>query len=149
MPAMNRSSTGLRLFVLLQALLVGACVSTVIPHEPTANMTREEARSVLRQTFEEQPEKYRPVAIEIGDDAIRLAVWTTKHNAWTGVVTTVEVRETYYFSNLANLQLVKRGGRLLIKLSNRAGSVQRWVEFYSQKQGTDFLDAMNSMAQSD
>ncbi len=91
---MNRSSTGLRLFLLLQALMMmSACVSTVIPYEPTAHMTREEARSVLKRTFEEQPEKYRPVAIEIGDDAIRLAVWTTRHNAWTGVYSTVEARE--------------------------------------------------------
>jgi len=135
--------------LLLQALLVSACSSTVIPYEPTAHMTREEARSILKQTFEEQPEKYRPVTIEIGDDAIRLGVWTTKQNAWTGVHTTVEGRETYYFSNLADLQLVQNKGRLLIKLSNREGSVQRWVRFFSEKQGTDFLDATSRMAQSD
>ena len=58
---------------------------------------------ILIQTFEEQPEKYRPVTIEIRDDAIRLGVWTTKYNAWSGVNTTVEGRETYYFSNIADL----------------------------------------------
>ena len=135
--------------LLLQALLVSACSPTVIPYEPTAHLTREEARSTLERTFEEQPEKRRPVVVEIGDDAIRLGFSTVRSSVWKEGLTTIEKRETYYFSNLADLQLVENKGRLLIKLSNREGSVWRWVRFYSEKQGTDFLDAMSRMTRPD
>ena len=136
------------LLLLLQALMMSACI-TVIPYEPTAHLTREEARSTLERTFEEQPEKRRPVVVEIGDDAIRLGFSTVRSSVWKEGLTTIEKRETYYFSNLADLQLVLHKGRYLVKLSNREGSVWRWVRFYSEKQGADFLDAMSRMAQSD
>ena len=96
-----------------------------------------------------KPAKRRPVVVEIGDDAIRLGFSTVKSSVWKEGLTTIEKRETYYFSNLADLQLVLHKGRYLIKLSNREGSVWRWVRFYSEKQGADFLDAMSRMAQSD
>ncbi len=136
------------LLLLLQALMMSACAITVIPYEPTAHLTREEARSMLIQTFEEQPRRRRPVVVEIGDDAIRLGFSTVKSSAQGGL-TTIERRQTYYFSNLADLQLILHKGRYLIKLSNREGSVWRWVRFYSEKQGTDFLDAMSRMTRPD
>jgi hypothetical protein len=141
---MNRSSFGLRLFLLLQALMMSAC-STVIPYEPKAHLTREEARSTLKRVFEEQPEKLRPVTVEIGDDAIRLGFSTVQSTFLTGALASIEKRETYYFSNLTDLQLVQNKGRWLVDLSNRGGSVRRWVHFYNQKQATDFLDAMSRM----
>ena len=127
----------MKYLALLVALLISAC-STVIPYEPDAHMTREEARSILKQTFEEQPEKYRPIVVEIGDDAIRLGFSKTN-------IKTIEKRETYYFSNIADLQPNLRRGRYKIRLSNRQGSVERWVWFYSEKQGANFLDAISRM----
>ena len=138
----------MKYLALLVALLSSAC-TTVIPYEPDAHMTREEARLTLRQAFEEQPEKFRPIVVEIGDDAIRLGSSTVKSNAWTGDLTTVEKRETYYFSNLAALQFVQKRTYWAVKLSIRDANVRRWVYFYSEKQATDFLDAMSRMAQPD
>jgi hypothetical protein len=143
--AMNKSSAGL---LLLQVLMMSAC-STVIPYEPTANLTREEARATLTRAFEEQPEKVRPVAVEIGDDAIRLGFSTVRSTFLTGALATVDKRETYYFSNLADLRLVQNKGRWQVDLSNRERSVRRWVLFYNQKRATDFLDAMSRMARRD
>jgi hypothetical protein len=77
---MNRSSVGLRLFLLVQALMMSACSTVIIQHEPDARLTREVARSILKRAFEEQPEKVRPVAVEIGDDAIRLGFSTVRSN---------------------------------------------------------------------
>jgi len=131
------------------AVLVMSACSTVIPYEPNARLTRDEARSTLKRTFEEQPEKLRPVAVEIGDDAIRLGFSTVKSSFLSGALAGIEKRETYYFSNLADLQLVQNKGRWLIDLSNRGGSVRRWVFFYNQKQATDFLDAMSRMTRPD
>lgn len=141
---MTRRSAGLLLFLLLQSLMICAC-STVIPYEPdAAHLTRDEARSTLKRAFEEQPEKFRPVRVEIGDDAIRLELSTTV-SRWTAGLASIEKGETYYFSNLADVQLIQNKGRLLIELSNREGSVRRWVFFYNQKQATAFLDAMSRM----
>ena len=148
---MTRSSAGPWLLLLLQALMVGACslLSTVIPYEPNAHLTREEARSILKQAFEEQPENVRPVLVAIGNDAIRLGFSTVQSNFLTGVHASVEKRETYYFSNLADLRLAENNGRWLVDLSNRGGSVRRWVYFHDQKQATDFFDAMSRMTRPD
>lgn len=136
--------------ILTAAVLVtSACSTVIIQHEPDPRLTREEARSILKRAFEEQPEKLRPVAVEIGNDAIRLGFSTVKSSFLSGALANIEKRETYYFSNLADLQLVQSKGRWLIDLSNRSGSVRRWVYFYNQKQGTDFLDAMSRMTRPD
>ncbi len=141
---MDRSLAGLRSFLLLQALSMSAC-STVIPYEPTANLTREEARLTLKRAFEEQPEKFRPVSVDIGDDAIRLGFSTVRSTFMTGALASVDKRETYYFSNLTDPQLVQNKGRWQVSLSNREGTVRRWVFFYGQKQATDFINATSRM----
>jgi len=120
-----------------------AC-ATVIPHEPSVDLSRADAKAALRQAFEEQPAKFRPVAIEIEDDAIRLGFSKAVENAW-GSLASVTTRETYYYSNLAEPQLFQKSGRYQVALSNREQSVRRWVFFYSQDKAFVFLDAIQRM----
>jgi hypothetical protein len=130
--------------MLLQALMLGAC-STVIPYQPTANLSRDVARSILRQAFEEQAEDMRPVLVEIGDDAIRLGFTAINTRLGANRVA-IETRETYYFSNLVDRQLIKRKGRWQINIQNKEYTSSRWVYFYSEKKATDFLDAISRMS---
>ena len=145
---MTEKFTNVRLLMLLCALTIGACarVNPVIPYSPRAHFTRDEARSVIVRAFEEQPVQFRPLTVEIGDDAIRLGITTLKRGSLlTGGSAAVDTRETYYFANLAALSLIQRGGRWQVFLSNGQRSVRRWVIFYDQQQAVDFLDALNSL----
>ena len=127
---------------LLIAGMLSAC-ATVIPHEPNLALSREDAKKVLRQSFEEQPANFRPVAIEIGDDAIRLSFSRVVGNQWA--VTSIPARQTFYYSNLEEPQLLQKKGRYQIELSNRDHTVRRWVFFYSQDKAFVFLDAIQRM----
>jgi len=122
---------------------LSACATVVIPHEPNAALSWEDAKAALRQAFEEQPANFRPVAIEIGDDAIRLGFSKAVGNWWG--MASVTTRETYYYSNLEEPQLLQTKGRYQIELSNREHSVRRWVLFYSQDKAFAFLDAVKRM----
>lgn len=142
----NRLSAASRL-VLFVTLALSACFS-VIPYEPSSDMTIAEARATILQTFEEQPPKFRPVAVEIGTDAIRLKFSATRKGHWSGGITTVEVRESYYFSNLSGLRLIQKRNWWLILLANKESTVRREVVFYEKSKATAFLDAMNRMSSS-
>ncbi len=130
---------GVALFI---AGTLAAC-ATVIPYEPNVALSREDARAALKQAFEEQPPKFRPIAIEIGDDAIRLGFSKVVGSQWG--IASIATRETYYYSNLEQPQLFQKGGRYQIELSNREHSVRRWVLFYSQDKAFSFLDAVQRM----
>jgi hypothetical protein len=135
------------LWMLLGALLVSACATTIrVPYVPSDHMTREQARTVIRQAFEEQPEKYRPVTVNVGDDAIRLGFATTQGSLVTGGITTIQKSETYYFSNLIAPQLIKRNEQWRVLLENKEGTVDRWVYFYEQRRATEFFDAVSRMS---
>jgi hypothetical protein len=136
----------LALVSVVLALMATAGGSAATPQGDSPLVSREEAKTIIKQVFEEQPEKLRPVLVEIGNDAVRLGFSTLRRSAWTGNLATVERRESYYFANLAQLELVKRRGRLLVRLSNREGSVKRWVYVYEQAKGEAFIAAMNRLA---
>jgi hypothetical protein len=131
---------------LVLAFMAAAASSAATPPGDVTSMSRDEAKAIIRQIFEEQPEKLRPVLVEIGDDAVRLGFSTLRRNNWTGNMATIERRESYYFANLAQLELVKSRGRVLVNLSNREGSVRRWVYVYEQAKGENFIAAMNRLA---
>ena len=121
---------------------LSAC-ATVIPHEPSVGISREDAKVALRQAFEEQPANSRPVVVEIGNDAIRLGFSKAVGNQWG--IASIATRETYYYSNLEEPQLLEKRGRYQIELLNRERSVRRWVFFYSQDKAFAFLDAVHRM----
>lgn len=58
----------------------------------------------------------------------------------------VETRESYFFNNLAEMNVLQRKTRYQILLSNRQGSVRRWVIFYDRENVFSFLDAIHSLA---
>ncbi len=146
---MSKVSASQFLWVLLGAVLIAACSTIRVPYVPNNQMTREQARSVIKQVFEEQPEKYRPVVAEVGDDAIRLGFATTQGSLITGGITTIQRRETYYFSNLIAPQLIKRNEQWRVLLANTEGTVNRWVYFYEQRRATEFFDAVSRMSRAD
>ena len=135
-----------RRFALVAMLAIGGC-TTVIPYEPPPAMTRDQARAIIRQAFEEQPEDLRPVTVEIADDAIRLGFSAVELSFLTGGVTTVAKRESYYFSSLADLRLEKHmvKTRWQVWLASRDGSVSRWVVFYEERRAASFLGAVARM----
>jgi hypothetical protein len=126
--------------------MTAAGSSAATPLADLPSMSRDEAKAIIRQVFEEQPDKLRPVHVEIGDDAVRLGFSTLRRSMWTGDLATIDRRESYYFANLAQLELVKSRGRVLVRLSNREGSVRRWVYVYEQPKGESFIAAMNRLA---
>lgn len=134
------SRVGIALFI---TLLVAACYSPVLFE--SASMSTEEAKKVLAQTFEEQPEKFRPVAVEIGDDTIRLGFSAMKLSKWTGAPTTVSVNESYYYMSLQAPEILKGKGRWQVRLSNREQTVHRWVYFYSEETAVRFVSALRRM----
>jgi hypothetical protein len=135
---------------LITLLAVASCTTTTyFAHEPDTAMSRDFAKSTLRQIFEEQPEKSRPVLIEIGDDAIRLGFSSLARSVWTGDLTTLEKRETYYFSNLADLHIAKNKGRWLVNFANRERTVWRWMYFPDQAKAGRFIDAVSRLQRSD
>src|SRR5260221_665112 len=112
--------------------MLSAC-ATVIPHEPNAALSQEDAKKALKQAFEEQPADFRPVAIEIGDDAIRMG-----YDGGQGL-------ETYYYSNLEEPQLLQKRERYQIELANAEPRFRRWVLFYSQDKAFAFIAAVQRM----
>jgi hypothetical protein len=130
------------------AIILTSCATKVsIPYNPMPISSHEEARKIIKQSFEEQPLNFRPLEINVGDDAIRLRLSSTKKSFLAGGITTVENRETYYYSSLAETTLISRRGRWQIFLSIRGGSVRRWLIFYDEAKAKKFLDALNRMQQ--
>jgi hypothetical protein len=127
--------------VLLAAFIMSSCVSSV-PYKINSQLTRDEAQAILRQVFEEQPAGLRPVSVEVGDDALRLGFSMAQKSFTTGGVAAIDRRETYYYRNLADLDLVSNKGRIVVKLSNREGSVRRWVYVYDEAKGGAFISAL-------
>ena len=143
---MARFRCNTKAVALFLASTLSAC-ATVIPHEPNVALSRGDAKAVLRQSFEEQPANFRPVAIEIGDDAIRLGFSRIVDRG--GAVTAIPARQTFYYSNLEEPQLIQTKGRYQIELLNREHTVRRWVFFYSQDKAFAFLDAVHRMRRSE
>lgn len=126
--------------------MLAAC-SSVIPHESRTTFSRSEACAVITRAFEEQPANFRPVEISIDEEAIRLGFSLTRRSLVAGGVATVQRRETYYFSNLKSLEIISRKGRFQVRLSNKEGSVARWMIFYDQAKAGAFIDAVATLSQ--
>lgn len=134
-------------FNLLLVAFLSAC-STTLSHQPRAIFSEEDARLIVTRAFNEQPDGSRPVAAEVTDDAIILDLEGLKRSGWTGGVTSVKMREFYYFDNLAPLNTSKKNERWQVFLSYKDKSVWRWVFFYDEQKALNFIDAIESLSQS-
>ena len=133
---------------LMWSLALSACASVepYVPDDQHHRFTREEARACVVRALEEQPEKFRPLTVDVGEDALRLGVPFNQRSIVAGGISTVVGSETYYYTNLAAFEIVEKRGRWRIHLSNKDETVRRWVFFNDRQRAIDFLDALTSLA---
>lgn len=145
----------LRTYAVLLASILAAC--STVPHEPNPAISRDDAKVVVRQALEQQLASFRPVGIQVDDDAIRLAFRRMERSggpiALGGRVWYVDTERTFYYSRLQKPKLVDQKGvgdrRWQVRLSDNEGSVNYTVYFPSVEKGLVFLDAIERMRRQD
>jgi hypothetical protein len=112
---------------------------------PKSDLDCRAAETIIRRALEEQPWEYRPEAISIRYDAIRLTVTRYQVNGDFVRVPIGTMPITIYYRSLGKPDVFSKRGRVNVILRNKYGEALRRVFLFDEAEAKQFLDALETL----